>query len=46
VQVKTTDLAAFDRAAEASYKVIRGKVVPAEAFDEVKRLVAESKGKK
>ena len=46
VQVKTTDLAAFDRAAEASYKVIRGKVVPADAFDEVKRLVAESKTKK
>ncbi len=42
VQVKTTDLAAFDRAAQASYKVIRGKVVPADAFDEVKKLVEEA----
>jgi TRAP-type transport system periplasmic protein len=42
VEVKTTDLAAFDKAAQASYRVIRGKVVPAEAFDEVKRLVDEA----
>ena len=46
VEVKTTDLAAFDRAAQASYKVIRGKVVPADAFDEVQKLVAEAKAKK
>jgi TRAP-type C4-dicarboxylate transport system substrate-binding protein len=42
VQVKTTDLTAFDKAAQNSYKVIRGKVVPAEAFDEVKKLVEEA----
>ncbi len=43
--VPPTDRAAFRRAAEASYPVIRGQVVPAALFDEVKKLVAEAHAK-
>ena len=42
VSVKPTDPAAFRKAAEKTYSVIRGKVVPAETFDEVKKLVDEA----
>jgi len=42
VVVKPTDPADFAKAAEKSYSVIRGKVVPAETFDEVKKLVDEA----
>lgn len=44
--VKPTDLAAFQKAAQKSYAVVRGKVVPAESFDEVKKLVDEAHAKK
>ena len=43
VVVKPTDPAAFFAAAQKTYSVIRGKVVPAETFDEVKKLVEEAK---
>jgi TRAP-type C4-dicarboxylate transport system substrate-binding protein len=42
VLVKPTDPAAFAAAALKSYNVVRGKVVPAESFDEVKKLVDEA----
>jgi TRAP-type C4-dicarboxylate transport system substrate-binding protein len=42
VSVKPVDPAAFRKAAEKTYSVIRGKVVPAETFDEVKKLVEEA----
>ena len=42
VVVKTADAAAFTRAARKADSVVRGKVVPAEAFDEVKKLVEEA----
>ncbi len=38
------ELAAWHRVAEASYPQIRGKLVPAEYFDEVQRLVSEYRG--
>lgn len=41
--VEPTDVAAFQRAADAAYQIIRGKVVPAAMFDEVKALVAEAR---
>jgi TRAP-type C4-dicarboxylate transport system substrate-binding protein len=41
--VKPADPADFVKAAQASYKVVRGRVVPAETFDEVKKLVDEAK---
>jgi TRAP-type C4-dicarboxylate transport system substrate-binding protein len=44
--VKPVDEAAFRKAAIETWSVIRGKVVPAPIFDEVKRLVAEFKAKK
>jgi TRAP-type transport system periplasmic protein len=43
VAVKPTDPAAFFKAAQATYGVIRGKVVPADTFDEVRKLVDEAK---
>ena len=43
VAVKPTDPAAFTKAAQGTYSVIRGKVVPADTFDEVKKLVDEAK---
>ena len=42
VVVKPTDPAAFAAAAQKTYGVIRTKVVPAETFDEVKKLVEEA----
>jgi TRAP-type C4-dicarboxylate transport system substrate-binding protein len=39
--VPPKDPKAFEKAAIATWSVIRGKVVPAETFDEVKRLVDE-----
>jgi TRAP-type C4-dicarboxylate transport system substrate-binding protein len=42
VAVKPTDPGEFARAANKTYTVIRGKVVPAETFDEVKKLVDEA----
>lgn len=42
VVVKPTDPQDFVRAAQSTYPVIRGKVVPAETFDEVKKLVDEA----
>lgn len=45
VVVKPVDEAAFRKAAISTWSVIRGRVVPAEAFDEVKRLVEEYKSK-
>jgi TRAP-type C4-dicarboxylate transport system substrate-binding protein len=41
--VKPADPGAFTKAAQASYTVVRGRVVPAETFDEVKKLVEEAK---
>jgi TRAP-type C4-dicarboxylate transport system substrate-binding protein len=40
--VEPTDPPAFARAAQATYRIIRGKVVPAAIFDQVKQLVAEA----
>jgi TRAP-type C4-dicarboxylate transport system substrate-binding protein len=42
VVVKPTDPQAFAKAAQKTYAVIRGKVVPAQTFDEVKKLVDEA----
>jgi len=39
--VQPKDLAAWRQSAQRAMTVIRGKVVPAETFDEVKRLAAE-----
>lgn len=39
--VPPKDLKTFEKAAMATWSVIRGKVVPAETFDEVKKLVDE-----
>jgi TRAP-type C4-dicarboxylate transport system substrate-binding protein len=39
--VPPKDPKAFEKAAMATWSVIRGKVVPAETFDEVKKLVDE-----
>jgi TRAP-type transport system periplasmic protein len=44
--VVKTDPAQMQAAAKASWKVIRGKVVPADVFDEVQKLAAEFKAKK
>jgi TRAP-type transport system periplasmic protein len=43
VVVKPADAAAFAKAAEKTYGVIRAKVVPPATFDEVKKLVAEAR---
>ncbi|HEX6835614.1 MAG TPA: TRAP transporter substrate-binding protein DctP, partial [Polyangia bacterium] len=43
VSVKPTDPQDFVKAAQKAYSVIRGKVVPAETFDEVRKLVDEAK---
>ena len=43
VSVKPTDPQDFAKAAQKAYSVIRGKVVPAETFDEVRKLVDEAK---
>jgi len=43
--VTPVDEPAFRKAAINTWGVIRGKVVPAEAFDEVKRVVEEGKAK-
>ncbi|HWE30931.1 MAG TPA: TRAP transporter substrate-binding protein DctP [Polyangia bacterium] len=43
VVVKPTDPADFAKAAQKAYSVVRGKVVPAETFDEVRKLVEEAK---
>ena len=43
VVVKPTDPADFFKAAQKTYGVVRGKVVPAETFDEVRKLVEEAK---
>jgi TRAP-type C4-dicarboxylate transport system substrate-binding protein len=45
VVVKPADPAAFTKAAERTYGVIRTKVVPAATFDEVKKLVAEARAR-
>jgi TRAP-type C4-dicarboxylate transport system substrate-binding protein len=42
VSVKPSDPSEFARAANKTYAVIRGKVVPVETFDEVKKLVEEA----
>lgn len=42
VAVKPADPGEFARAANKTYTVIRGRVVPAETFDEVKKLVDEA----
>lgn len=42
VSVKPADPAEFARAAAKTYTVIRGRVVPAETFDEVRKLVEEA----
>jgi TRAP-type transport system periplasmic protein len=42
VSVKPSDPQNFKLAAEKAYSVIRGKVVPADTFDEVKQLVDEA----
>ncbi|MDB4964644.1 MAG: dicarboxylate transporter-DctP subunit [Myxococcales bacterium] len=42
VTLKPADPQAFYKAAERAYPAVRGKVVPAEMFDEVKKLVAEA----
>ncbi len=42
VVVKPQDPSDFAQAAEKTYAVIRGKVVPSETFDEVKKLVEEA----
>ena len=42
VVVKPQDPGSFAQAAQKTYGVVRGKVVPAETFDEVKKLVAEA----
>jgi TRAP-type C4-dicarboxylate transport system substrate-binding protein len=46
LQVVHGDPAGMMKAARASWSVIRGKVVPADIFDEVKRLVDEAHAKK
>jgi TRAP-type C4-dicarboxylate transport system substrate-binding protein len=48
VSVTPSDAAAFQKAAQATYKVVRGRVVPEGVFDEVQKLVADAhaKGKK
>jgi hypothetical protein len=38
-------LAAWERLAATAQKTIRGKMVPADLFDEVRRLVAEYRAK-
>jgi TRAP-type transport system periplasmic protein len=43
VVVKPADPQDFAKAAQKAYSVVRGKVVPAETFDEVKKLVEEAK---
>jgi TRAP-type C4-dicarboxylate transport system substrate-binding protein len=43
--VVPSDPAAFHTAAKATYKVVRGRVVPDWAFDEVQRLVNEAHAK-
>ena len=43
VSVKPSDPADFVKAAQKSYSVVGGKVVPAETFDEVRKLVDEAK---
>lgn len=42
VVVRPQDPGAFAQAAQKTYGVVRGKVVPADTFDEVKKLVAEA----
>jgi TRAP-type C4-dicarboxylate transport system substrate-binding protein len=42
VVVKPTDPQQFKAAAQGTYDVIRGRVVPAETFEEVKKLVDEA----
>jgi TRAP-type C4-dicarboxylate transport system substrate-binding protein len=48
VVVTPPDAAKFADAAKATYKVVRGRVVPADVFDEVQKLVneAHAQGKK
>ncbi len=43
VVVKPADPQDFAKAAQQAYSVVRGKVVPAETFDEVRKLVEEAK---
>jgi len=45
VVVKPADPAPFVKAAQASYSVVRGRVVPEASFDEVKKLVQEAKAR-
>jgi TRAP-type C4-dicarboxylate transport system substrate-binding protein len=40
--IKPADISAFKKAADAGYSAIRGKVVPAATFDQVKKLVDEA----
>ena len=46
VVVEPQDKKMFEQAAFDTWKVIRGKVVPAEVFDQVKKLVDEAHAKK
>jgi TRAP-type C4-dicarboxylate transport system substrate-binding protein len=43
--VKPADTASFVKAAQQSYSVVRGRVVPEASFDEVKKLVEEAKAR-
>jgi TRAP-type C4-dicarboxylate transport system substrate-binding protein len=45
VVVAPSDAAKFQSAAESTYKVIRGRVIPESTFDEVQRLVKEAHAK-
>ena len=42
VVVRAADPSAFQKAADKASGVVRGKVVPAETYDEVKKLVEEA----
>jgi TRAP-type C4-dicarboxylate transport system substrate-binding protein len=42
VVVRPADTGSFVKAAQSTYKVVRGRVVPEETFDEVKKLVEEA----
>jgi TRAP-type C4-dicarboxylate transport system substrate-binding protein len=42
VVVKPANVQEFAQAAQKTYSIVRGRVVPAETFDEVKKLVEEA----
>lgn len=43
--VKPSDPETLNKVTQATYKVVRGRVVPADTFDEVQKLVKEAHGK-